>query len=126
MSGVKNIISRSLWTFVQTFAGTWVSLNIALNQSTWEQIKTALIASAGAGLFSVAKNLAVEEAASRAVAKQTDLIAPTIHPQNAPATPAQSVAAAYRAGWNPANGPAPYEHGLPVAGLATTDKPPKL
>jgi hypothetical protein len=55
----RQIVARAVKTFVQAFAGAWLGLNIALNESTWTQIKTGLLIAVSAGALSLATNLAV-------------------------------------------------------------------
>lgn len=47
--------------------------------------------------------------------------------EHAPRTAAEQQEADRRAGWDvDRHGPAPFEHGLPVAGLETSETPPAV
>lgn len=45
---------------------------------------------------------------------------------HAPTTPVEQDAADHGAGWDIRFGPAPFEHGLPVEGIETSDTAPEV
>lgn len=79
---IREIVTRALKTFVQAFAGAWVSLNIVLGVSTWLQVKAALLTSVSAAVLSLMQNLATDQAARKIVAARGVATPPqlTTHP----------------------------------------------